>query len=242
MLRLFLKVRARTTAVPPFQVAAAYAGLRFGFRRPFAIPGLRPGTARKRRRPEGRFLWRFYLCLQFQKLDFSLSLPIRSKRNLAPVFFSAAEPGGVPLAEAWNAAPLCRIRRACRAAVHRCGSPQIFRGLWKSRSAFGCLAARGGKFDPQNRTYVRVCGIIIPPISSDVKGVWGKNTNTVPKTGHIKASASMERRTLSFYRNQKYCLMPSGARSGSSLMVMVNLMPFFSPKLLSQFRKSSTSL
>ena len=83
---------------------------------------------------------------------------------------------------------------------------------------------------------------MIPPISTDVKGVWGKNTNTVPKTGQIKASASMEKRTLSFYGNQKYCLMPSGARSGSSLMVMVNLMPFFSPKLLSQFRKSSTSL
>ena len=63
LLRLFLKVRARTTAVPPFQVAAVCAGLRFGFRRPFAIPGLRSGTARKRRRPEGRFLWRFYLCL-----------------------------------------------------------------------------------------------------------------------------------------------------------------------------------
>ena len=144
MLRLFLKVRARTTAVPPFQVAAVCAGLRFGFRRPFAIPGLRPGTARKRRRPEGRFLWRFYLCLQFQKLDFSLSLPIRSKRNLAPVFFSAAEPGGVPLAEAWNAAPLCRIRRACRAAVHRWQSTNFPRPVEKSLRLRLSGGAEGG--------------------------------------------------------------------------------------------------
>ena len=139
--------------------------------------------------------------------------------------------------------------RRCAGSGERAGQPFTGAAVHKFSATCGKVAPpssvwrRGrGKFDPQNRTYVRVCGIIIPPISSDVKGVWGKNTNTVPKTGHIKASASMERRTLSFYGNQKYCLMPSGARSGSSLMVMVNLMPFFSPKLLSQFRKSSTSL
>ena len=66
------------------------------------------------------------------------------------------------------------------AAVHKfsatCGKVAPPSAVWR----------RGkGKFDPQNRTYVRVCGIIIPPISSDVKGVWGKNTDTVQKTGQI---------------------------------------------------------
>ena len=38
---------------------------------------------------------------------------------------------------------------------------------------------------PYNRTYVRVHSTMIPPISPDVKGAWGKNTNTVQKTGQV---------------------------------------------------------
>ena len=101
--------------------------------------------------------------------------------------FLRLPPGGVPLAEAWNTAAAVQDQEACRAAVHRCGSPQVFPALWKNRSACGCLAARRSGSGPYSRTYVRVYSTMIPPISPDVKGAWGKNTNTVPKTGTDKS-------------------------------------------------------
>ena len=101
----------------------------------------------------------------------------------------------------------------------------------------------------KTRTYVLVSAFMIPRRGPSVKR---------QRRGFSKISRSKVRTIGLFFGEeektapasagaadgwaQKYCLMPSGARSGSSLMVMVNLMPFFSPKLLSQLRKFSTSL
>lgn len=60
-----------------------------------------------------------------------------------------------------------------------------------------------------------------------------------PGGTHKKPACRKRGRPVS-HRSQKYFLIPSVARDSSALMVTVNLMLFFSEKLFSQSRKSST--